>query len=96
MLNRLTEANYSTGDYYHYAYDEAGNRKTQVKSVGGLTSTDTYDYDNANRLSSVNGVTYSWDNNGNLLGDGVNTYSYDSINRLSSVTKDQLSSHLCV
>jgi len=32
----------------------------------------------------VNGVPYSWDPNGNLLGDGVNTYSYDHANRLTS------------
>ena len=27
-LYRLMEANYSTGDYYHYAYDAVGNRRT--------------------------------------------------------------------
>jgi len=25
-LNRLTEANYSNNDYYHYTYDAVGNR----------------------------------------------------------------------
>jgi len=30
-------------------------------------------------------VTYTWDDNGNLLSDGVNTYTYDSANRLTSV-----------
>jgi uncharacterized protein RhaS with RHS repeats len=30
-------------------------------------------------------VTYTWDDNGNLLSDGVNTYTYDSVNRLTSV-----------
>ena len=35
-------------------------------------------YDDANRLSSVDGVNYSWDANGNLLNDGVNAYVYDS------------------
>jgi len=29
----------------------------------------------ANRLTDVGGVTYTWDNNGNLLNDGVNTYT---------------------
>jgi hypothetical protein len=33
---------------------------------------DNYVYDDANRLTSLNGVTYTWDNNGNLLNDGVN------------------------
>jgi len=33
----------------------------------------------------VNGVAYNWDNNGNLLSDGVNTYAYNQANRLISV-----------
>ncbi len=32
----------------------------------------------------MNGQNYTWDNNGNLLNDGVNTYTYDSANRLTS------------
>ena len=42
----------------------------------------SYEYDTANRLTSVNGVVYTWDNNGNLLNDGLRTYSYDHANRL--------------
>jgi RHS repeat-associated protein len=34
----------------------------------------------------VNGVNYTFDDNGNLLSDGVNTYVYDSANRLVSVS----------
>jgi RHS repeat-associated protein len=85
-LNRLTEANYDNGDYYHYNYDAAGNRETQATFLSGLLTNTTYDYDNANRLIDVNGVTYAWDNNGNLLSDGVNNYTYDSANRLSTLT----------
>ena len=51
--------------------------------VGGLSSNVSYQYDDANRLTSVNAVNYLWDNNGNastrsarrLLNDGVNTYT---------------------
>ena len=32
----------------------------------------------------MDGVTYVYDNNGNLLNDGTNTYSYDSANRLKT------------
>lgn len=56
----------STGDYYYYAYDAVGNRLEQVRSFGGQQSTETYQYDTANRLLSVNEVPYTWDNNGNL------------------------------
>lgn len=44
-----------------------------------------YTYDDANRLTSVNGVPYSWDAKGNLLWDGVSTYTYDHANRLTGV-----------
>jgi RHS repeat-associated protein len=37
----------------------------------------------------VNGVTYTWDRNGNLLNDGMNTYVYDRANRLISVSNGQ-------
>jgi YD repeat-containing protein len=37
----------------------------------------------------VNGVSYVYDANGNLLNDGANDYAYDPANRLSSVTSDQ-------
>jgi RHS repeat-associated protein len=82
----LTEANYSNNDYYHYTYDAVGNRETQSKSVLGFVTNDTYVYDDANRLTSVNAVNYTWDNNGNLLNDGVNTYTYDSANRLKGMS----------
>ena len=85
-LKRLTQANYSTGDHYDYAYDAVGNRLTQNTLVGSVASTTTYVYDYANRLSSVNGVNYTWDNNGNLLNDGINIYTYDSANRLKTVS----------
>ncbi len=85
-LNRLKEANYDNGDYYHYGYDAVGNRLTQENLVNGLPSTVNYQYDIANRLINVNGADYTWDANGNLLKDGVNTYAYDSANRLASFT----------
>ena len=46
-----------------------------------LTHTTVYTYDIANRLINVGGQAYSWDNNGNLLADGVFTYTYDAANR---------------
>lgn len=81
-LGRLTAADYSNSNYYHYAYDPVGNRLQQNNSVNGQLTTDNYTYDTANRLVSKNSVNYTWDNNGNLLSDGVNTYTYDPANRL--------------
>ncbi|MEW5938462.1 MAG: RHS repeat-associated core domain-containing protein [Chloroflexota bacterium] len=81
-LQRLTSADYSTGEYYHYTYDSVGNRLTETTNEDWKT----YVYDSANRLTSANGVTYTFDANGNLLNDGTNVYAYDSANRLTSAT----------
>ena len=43
--------------------------------------------DNANCLTSVDNIPYTFDANGNLLSDGEN--AYDSTNRLISVTSSQ-------
>jgi len=81
-LYRLKRADYSDGTYFSYTYDAVGNRLTE-QTTGGTSN--TYVYDAANRLTSVDGMAYTWDNNGNLLSDGTNTYSYDHANRLIEV-----------
>ncbi len=73
-LHRLTAADYSDGRFYHYTYDKVGNRLTQQTQF----TNSAYTYDDANRLTSVDGVPYTWDNNGNLLSDSENTYTYDA------------------
>ena len=82
-LQRLTAADYSTGEAFHYTYDVVGNRLTQDTLAG----TNLYTYDIANRLTSVDGVPYTWDDKGNLLDDGIRTYTYDHANRLTSVVQ---------
>jgi RHS repeat-associated protein len=80
-LYRLVQANYSSGEFFYYAYDAVGNRLTQTTHL----ETNSYTYDAANRLTSVDGVTYSWDEKGNLLNDGTRTFTYNHANRLTSV-----------
>jgi RHS repeat-associated protein len=80
-LGRLTGANYSDGTFFHYTYDAVGNRLSQATQVGTVN----YVYDDANRLASVGGMSYTWDANGNLLLDGSSTYGYTN-NKLSSIT----------
>jgi YD repeat-containing protein len=60
-LYRLITATYSSGEYYHYTYDAVGNRQSLTTHEGVVN----YQYDAANRLTSVNGQTYNWDDNGN-------------------------------
>jgi hypothetical protein len=87
-LNRLTEADYSTGQQYHYKYDPVGNRVEYSSSPSG---TITYDYDAANRLTRAGTTNYTWDNNGNLLNDGVSDYTYNYANQLTHLVQGQSS-----
>lgn len=85
-LYRLVSATYSTGEVYEYTYDAVGNRLSQTITIDETPLTTEYEYDDANRLAEVNEVPYTWDDNGNLLDDGVNEYTYDPANRLTSWT----------
>lgn len=87
--HRLTTADYNTGQYFHYTYDAVGNRLQENRLVDTQAPevVNTYAYDDANRLTGVNGVSYTWDANGNLLSDGTSIYSYDHANRLVGVTQ---------
>ena len=89
-LYRLTDAEYSTGEYYQYAYDAVGNRLSLTTHADMVN----YQYDAANRLlvssSPGHSVSYTWDDNGNLLSDGVRTYSYDHANRMVQVVSGTL------
>jgi RHS repeat-associated protein len=88
-LYRLTRAAHSSGELFEYAYDAVGNRTAYTRTLGAQVVT-TYTYDAANRLTSVNGQAYTWDNNGNLLSDGEKNYIYDQANRLTGITADDL------
>jgi YD repeat-containing protein len=78
-LYRMKQASYSDGTVLKYTYDAVGNRLTE-ELTGGIVN--SYIYDAANRLTSVDGIAYTWDANGNLLSDGARSYTYDAANRL--------------
>jgi len=64
-----------------FAYDPATNRVSMTSDISS-----TYNYQaNSNKLTSVDGNAHTYDNNGNLLSDGINTYTYDQRNRLTSL-----------
>ncbi|GEM_PF-2417812 len=81
-LDRLKTASYSTGENFEYMYYKTGNRSSQT--AFGITT--SYSYDRANRLTSVNGVSYTWNNNGSLASTGLTNYTYDPGGRLSGIT----------
>ena len=62
-----------------------GNRTLATQTLTSTLVT-TYQYDAANRLTSVNGQAYTWDANGNLKNDGSKVYTYTQANRLSTIT----------
>jgi YD repeat-containing protein len=57
-LGRLTDADYSTGESFEYAYDEVGNRTAYTVTLESTTVT-TYTYDAANRLTAAGDVAYN-------------------------------------
>jgi YD repeat-containing protein len=83
-LYRLTNANYTTGETYAYDYDPLGNRLKQI--IDGDTT--QYQYDAANRLSQVDGQSYTIEDNGNLLNTGIMTNTFDAVNRLTSSIRE--------
>jgi RHS repeat-associated protein len=76
-LDRLTVADGPWGAG-SYTYDSIGNRTS--KDINGQNISYTYGTSD-NRLSG-----FSYDANGNVIGDGTFTYDYDSENRLIQVT----------
>jgi YD repeat-containing protein len=74
-----------------YTYDNAGNRLT--KTVGGVT--ETYAYDDANKLLSAGGKAYTYDLAGNVTGvtsGGVTTtVTWDGAGRMTGVSGGGLS-----
>jgi RHS repeat-associated protein len=66
-----------------YNYDTIGNRASVV-SDGDTT---WYVSNNMNEYEYVGGVPYVYDDNGNVVDDGMYTYLYDYANRLIQVTR---------
>ena len=91
-LYRLVEANYDTGEFFHYADDAVGNRQTQMMHL----STNTYTYDHANRLTAVvmgaDSYTYTYNGLGDRLQQTVNgaseKYTLDLVAGLTQVLGD--------
>lgn len=65
-----------------YVYDAAGNRISTL--VNGVAT--SYSSNALNQYTTVGGAAYSYDADGNLLGDGVRSYQYNSENRMIRAT----------
>jgi RHS repeat-associated protein len=79
---------------HDYTYNVVNQMVSQSVSdssfVWGPTtsSTDSYTSNNLNQYTAAAGATLTYDNNGNMLSDGVQTYTYNRYhNQLTKVTK---------
>jgi RHS repeat-associated protein len=86
-LNRLLSVDYPSGlpDTVSYTYDAMGNRLTLTADA----VTTTYIYDNADRLTSTTGgsaLSFTWDDNGQMLSKGSQTFTWDALGRMSGLT----------
>lgn len=77
-LRRLRSAVESPGASYSYEYDAAGNRTKTT--LNGQTATTAYDL-----ADQVAGYTY--DDAGNLTGDGQRSYTYDALSRVTKISQ---------
>ena len=79
--DRLLAAQASTGAQYGYAYDPADN----ITTIQRPGSTNNLSSNDLNQIRSYNGVLFSYDANGNLVGDDQHTYTWDAENRLIGI-----------
>ena len=65
-----------------------GNRTSQTRTVGEISTTDTYCYDSGDRLTSASRVNGSivYDLHGNITQLGDTSFTYDSLDRHISTT----------
>jgi len=91
-----TLAQFLTGTGYGVTYtmsyipsNQIGSRNVVSGHSYDWTSTavsNSYTANNLNQYNTVNGTSYSYDGDGNLLSDGVRTFQYDMENRLISAS----------
>ena len=71
---------------HEYTHDAASNRA----GLTDLSGSDSYTNDSDNRLMSVNGTTFGYDNNGNMtsktVGAQTTSFEYDYRNQLVKIT----------
>ena len=83
----LTNPSGGTLDSWSYAYNQAGQITNRTRS-GAANTVDNYSYDQAGRVSTVDGQNVSYDPNGNRLAVGTagTTYTYRADNAIATQT----------
>ncbi|MBN1508977.1 MAG: RHS repeat protein [Sedimentisphaerales bacterium] len=86
--DRLTGADYGSGNRLSYTYDPAGNltNTTGKTPLEPVVRSDSFTYDDASQISSPG---YSCDNRGRLSAAPGRTFAYDGAGRLISIAAGQ-------
>ena len=84
-LNQLTKETREDGTVIEYGYDKIGNRVNKKVTSGVNSETTTYSVNSANQITSENGQAYTYDNDGNLVDDGMKTYIYNELDQLIEI-----------
>ncbi len=82
----------TTSAYYKYGYDGVGNRITKERPVNGANEVTTYTYNADDELLVKDGPSgrcdFTWDANGNMLGQCGETWAYNDADQITSVTEN--------
>ena len=95
--NRLLSRSYSfDSSLTTFSYDATGNRTMMVDVISGIRYTQTYEYDDVNRMvltidPNAKDLQYSWNKVGQRKtmvdpDSGVFTYTYDTVGRLETIS----------
>ncbi|MFG3613417.1 DNRLRE domain-containing protein [Rummeliibacillus stabekisii] len=79
--NQLTKETLPNGDTIDYEYDKVGNRIKKIQN----SKADTFEYNSANQIETKNGVSYSYDYDGNLTQDENYKYEYNVMGQQTRV-----------
>ena len=87
--------------YFCWQYDAYGNRTTQISAASPFTNRGScglppnvpntptnISYDEVNGNNRIANSGYTYDNSGNITGDGTFTYQYDGAGRLCAVLRN--------
>ena len=84
-LNQLKSQTLADGAVETYEYDKVGNRLETETVKNGQTTRTVYGHNDNNELTSVDGVSFTYDSNGNRIKDGRFSYAYNKFDELQTV-----------
>lgn len=84
-LNQLKSQTLADGTVETYDYDKVGNRRETETVKNGQTTRTVYGHNDNNELTSVDGVSFTYDSNGNRIKDDRFSYAYNQFDELQTV-----------